>query len=247
MIAVTLAVILLVLVCVPLVGAALLWKSFDSGRNPITMQLDGDTLTCDYSPVFYFDGGFSLTEREKADIIAGCVAGFKRWEGVYQLSGCEFTVVVNVYPALTGEIRASSVRVLPYNFLETMVPGCLLWRPDSTHLTMFLRSDTPLYRDYGRTAMHEFGHVLGLFDAYGYGSHRYTILGLDVSGLAERLLPEAPPDRASWNSVMRGGGGEVTSTEIEMLLWAWKNNRLQLYTESALTRLGAQVSPAFSD
>jgi hypothetical protein len=39
---------------------------------------------------------------------------------------------------------------------------------------------------------------------------------------------------------------EVTTTEIEMLLWAWKDGRLQLYTDSVLTWLGAEVSPAFS-
>jgi hypothetical protein len=97
--------------------------------------------------------------------------------------------------------------------------------------------------------MHEFGHVLGLFDAYGYGSHfrgtTFLNISLDpLADLADRLLPEAPVERAPWSSVMRSGW-RVTATEAEMILLAWSRGRLQLYTESALIRLGAEVSRAF--
>ena len=125
-----------------------------------------------------------------------------------------------------------------------MVPDTITWRPDRSSMRMFLRSDYPQYAHYD--AMHEFGHVLGLFDAYGYGSHtwRWRFLGLDLSWLGDWLLPEAPPDRAPYYCIMRGGW-RVTDKEAAMLLWAWNRGRLQLFTESKLLWIGAEVSQAF--
>ena len=216
------------------------------GLSPIKMRLKEDTLTFDYSPVFYFDPSFSLTEVEKAAIVDDCVAGFKRWAGVYEIDGRELTVVVDVHAGTTTSLLVASVRVISGRY-GASVPGCLLWRPCSPFLGIYLRTGNPQYMDFEDMAMHEFGHVLGLFDAYGYGVHGYSILGMDFGWLAEWLLPEAPPDRAPQDAVMRSSWMQVIyPTDIEMLLYAWKNNRLQLYTKSALTWLGAEVSPAFS-
>ncbi|MCL1952577.1 MAG: hypothetical protein FWF60_07090 [Oscillospiraceae bacterium] len=216
------------------------------GRSPIKMKLEGDTLTFDYSPVFYFSKKFGLAEEDKARIIAECVAGFRRWAGVYEINGRELTVVVDVHPSEAGSLLASNVRVIPDNSLipNAMVPGCLLWWPSSPFLAMYRPMDDPRRRNFESTAMHEFGHVLGLFDAYGYRSHFYGVPFL--ADLADRLLPEAPPDRAPRDSVMYSGR-DIRPKEIEMLLWAWKHRRLQLYTKSVLTWLGAEVSPAFSE
>jgi len=219
------------------------------GPSPIKMQLQGDTLTFDYSPVFYFDEGYALTDGEKARIVDQCTVGFQRWAGTYPLYGREITVEVNVNAETTDRRAGSSVRVQPTSIFPGaagVVPGSLLWRPDSPLLAMYLVVSSPKYRDFEGLAMHEFGHVLGLFDAYGYSLPGRSFLGGVMSALVGRLLPEAPLDRAPWHSIMRGSGGQVTSTEIAMLLYAWKNNRLQLYTESALTWLGAEVSPVFS-
>ena len=230
------------------------YKNYDGewaggGLSPIKMKLEGDTLTFDYSPVFYFDRSFGLTGEDKARIIAECVVGFQRWAGVYEIDGRELTVVVDVHPEETGWMLASNVRIVPDKPVDlgAMVPGCLLWRPGSPFLTMYRPMDGPRRRNFESTAVHEFGHVLGLFDAYGYRAHfSGSFLGIDVGALADRLLPAAPLDRAPRDSVMRNGR-EIRAKEIEMLLWAWKDGRLQLYTDSVLTYLGAEVSPAFAD
>ena len=276
------------------------WRG--GGRSPIKMRLQGDTLTFDYSPVFYIqrdwssevytaegeeipeellekikqeleDGAiteeeawemywtlwaeypvtwtsemedYTLSDEELQSIIGECVAGFMAWEGVYEVYGRELTVKVNVHAETTNSRLLSTVKILPGSTLLRsggMVPGCVLWRPYSPFLTMYLCTNYPRYMGFEHLAMHEFGHVLGLFDAYGYDE----LGGVDVRWLGGGFLPEAPLDRAPMNSIMRGSGGQVTPTEITMLLYAWKGNRLQLYTESVLTWLGAQVSPAFSD
>ena len=222
------------------------------GLSPIKMRLQGDTLTFDYSPVFYFASAFAegpLTEAEIADIMEQCVAGFQRWEGAYQVYGRELTLEIDVHPSRTSSMLRANVLVIPKTIFGTeggMVPGAFLWRPYSPVLAIFLAADYPQYTDFVGLAGHEFGHVLGLFDAYGYGSAFSYLASVDLSWLGDWLMPEAPLERASYDAIMRGGGrGYVSPADASMLLWGWKNNRLQLYTKSKLTWLGAEVSPAF--
>lgn len=67
---------------------------------------------------------------------------------------------------------------------------------------------------------HEFGHVLGLFDAYGY-----------------IWTPEAPIAKATEHGIMRSDYDylpEVSDTDIEMMLYAWFTNSLQGYVDGIL-------------
>ncbi len=76
---------------------------------------------------------------------------------------------------------------------------------------------------------HEFGHVLGLKDAY-----KRT----DLSGWREAKETE----EVNYKNMMRSDG-EVQSNDIEMILEAWQNNQMQYYassqygTKSAVIRL----------
>jgi len=217
------------------------------GASPIKMKLERDTLTFVYSPKFYVTRKYkdnTLSDGEVAEIIENCVAGFKGWEGTYEVYGQALTVAVEVHPGTAAMKLFAGVKVVPYDGTASRVLGCIVWRPWSPLLQMSIRSGSGYVSSH--TAKHEFGHVLGLFDAYGYGMQvrGQKFLGIDLRALVESWLPEAPADRATRNSIMRSRQ-EVTPTEIEMLLWAWKSSRLQLYTESILTWLGAQVSPAF--
>jgi len=67
------------------------------------------------------------------------------------------------------------------------------------------------------------------------------VLGISLEKLANWLLPEAPYELTPRESIMRSGG-PVTPLEAEMILLAWSRGRLQLYTKSVLTLLGAQVA-----
>ena len=214
--------------------------------GPIKMKLEGNTLTFDYSPSIYVAREYedwTLTDEEVEEAAENCVEGFKEWEGVYEVYGQALTVVVDVHPVVTGRKLFSDVRIVPRNGSASMVFGCIVWRPWSPFLKMSIKSGGYVST---HTPMHEFGHVLGLFDAYGYGSQvrDMDFLGLNLRDFVNTLLPEAPPDRAPEYSIMRSRW-EVTPTEIEMLLWGWKSGRLQLYTESILCWLGAEVSQAF--
>lgn len=216
------------------------------GWSPIKVKLVGDTLTLDYSPKIFVCPEFGLSAAEIDDVAAQCVDGFKLWEVTRQVYGKTLTIKVDVHPTQTTYKMLGNVKVLPKSKLASMVPGCILWRPKSTILAMYVRSADPVNGWIEDTTMHEFGHVLGLFDAYGYGPHfrGMNFLGLDLSDFFGKLLPEAPLERAPRGCIMRSGS-RVTETEAEMLLWAWKSGHLQLFTESVLTKLGAQESMAF--
>lgn len=219
-----------------------------AGRGALKMQLKGNTMTFEYRPVFFFDKSFHFTDAAKDIMVSDCAAAFQRWAGVYNIRGRELTIEVNVFPEITTSKWKSNVRFLPNaSFLgfslTTMVPGCLLWSPNRVSKIYFRAHD--IYRMDDYVAQHEFGHVLGLFDAYGYKGHLegHPIWGF-LANWVDGLLPEAPVDRAPYNCIMRSGW-RVSPAEAEMLLYAWSRSKLQLYTDSALTWLGAEVSKAF--
>lgn len=81
---------------------------------------------------------------------------------------------------------------------------------------------------FSNNAAHEFGHVLGLWDAYGYAEH-WKPLGY--------VLPAAPADKASKNNVMRNPWWEQNDFEpivYEMMLYAWSTDSLQVFSGNIL-------------
>ena len=218
------------------------WEGEWAGRGALKMRLNGDTMTFEYRPVFYFDASYGWDNAKKQSMVASCVACYRRWEGTYDIRGRALTLVLNVHPEITEDKRAANVRFLPdQGSRTTMVPRSLIWRRGHCCVVTYRAHD--MFRLDAYVAQHELGHVLGIFDAYGYGGHfkGKRLLGISLERLADRLLPEAPYELTPRKSIMRSGG-PVTPLEAEMILLAWSRGRLQLYTKSALILLGAQVS-----
>jgi len=218
------------------------WKGEWAGRGALKMRLEGNTMTFEYRPVFYFDESYGWDGAKKQSVMADCVEAYRRWEGAYEIRGRVLTLVLNVHPEITDNKRAANVRFLPdKGSRSTMVPRCLVWRPDRCCNVYYRARD--MYRLDSYVAQHELGHVLGIFDAYGYGGHfkGKRVLGVSLEKLANRLLPAAPFELTPRESIMRSGG-PVTPLEAEMILLAWSRGRLQLYTKSVLTLLGAKVA-----
>ena len=217
------------------------WTGDWAGKGALKMRLKDNTMTFDYRPAFYFDKSYGFTDEEKQSMVEDCAACYQRWAGTYDIRGHELTIEVNVTPEITDSKLCANVQFLPeFGVITTMVPGCLIWNRNRCSTVYYRAHD--MYRLKSYVAAHEFGHVLGLFDAYGYDNHfaKYGAIGEWLGS----LLPEATLDRAPSNCMMRGGQ-YVSATEAEMLLYAWKNNRLQLYMRSVLRFLGAQESPVF--
>jgi hypothetical protein len=239
------------------------WSGAKGGGNT-TVTISGNDMVIDYYPKFYvreeymdrMDRAGTLKMRAVSEALYTyntvlAVAGFEAWgkQGPYHIQGVEVNVSVNVHPSQAKSVNEANVIISTNNMDTPIVPAVFFpgWDIANTH---------KIYLNYGKqyystgdsrrwTATHEFGHVLGLFDAYGYGQH--------LGGLGEALVTkEADPGKAPGDGVMRGTGYSdpaITANEIGMVLQAWSRNRLQLYEQGGIAVNGpiarGEVSQVF--
>lgn len=80
------------------------------------------------------------------------------------------------------------------------------------------------YYEYSQTSAHEFGHVLGLADAYKTKTHS--------AAFYEKGAPLNEVPYGTWVSGdMMRDNGYVTPNDIEMMLEAWKTNSWQTFVD----------------
>jgi hypothetical protein len=218
------------------------------GNSVISVSLSGDSITIDYFPKFYvveeyiayrneivhgleFRKEYVATRAVERSVygkyLEHIIEGFNAWAGNYYVQGVFSGVTVNVHPTRAASRSEANVVVTTdlINSRVSVVETAFLWDvsiPPSVKLNETTANDKWVKNN----AMHEFGHVLGIFDAYGYVQHwkKQPLIG-DV------INPVARPGRAPQNGIMRDNSNDpiVTGTEIEMLLYAWTQNMLQTY------------------
>jgi hypothetical protein len=126
-----------------------------------------------------------------------------------------------------------------------MVPESLIWKYDKT-LAIAVPYKTTITNLQNLMA-HEFGHVLGLFDAYSYSGHisrflsnfisSQTVIDITSTIVGDIIInPSANSERAGANDMMRNNN-TVSPINITMVLWAWLRNKLQVYHPSILSTL----------
>jgi len=230
---------------------------YTGGRcGNLSLKLKGDTAVFDYKPVYYvkrdFPGHDPLTDKDAAKIVDWCVAGVKQWEGKYKIRGHTLTLTVNVDAKLTADKLKANVFVIPRDRLgfvrSQVIFPALVWRPKVPTYTLLCPEDPRNEQYMTRVSAHEFGHALGLNDAYGYGNYfrPEVFFSKIVNPVLGWIQPEAPEDRAPRDAIMRSNR-TIYDRDVEMVLWAWKHGKMQLYTESILMYLYFfEVSPAFS-
>lgn len=161
-----------------------------------------------------------LTERKKR-----AVTGFKKWEGRYSVFGGQ---PIQVY---VDVIESSDSNTIKVNFIKEAFDGAFSlggkkvfdWTPEGNK-TMFLGyDDVDIYK-------HEFGHSLGVGDAY---KHKWVPIAYDLQGVDPDLYPEdlgTYPKNAdgSVNMVMNNNG-PVTNNDIEMVILAFSTGQRQNY------------------
>ena len=235
--------------------------SGQKGNSTISVSISGNTINIEYFPKFYVQEEYTawrdvrrpngstvripetkIQTASQTDYDAytkRIIAGFEMWANSYYVQGTNVTVNVSVTPTQVTSKKDADVIVTTNKEVASMVPTTIGWSTSKIPEIdfnfgwgLFSRTD---FDNVANNAAHEFGHVLGIFDAYGYSSH-WGAYGF--GWLADIWLPEARPSRAPEYGVMRSPynvkSAVFTGTEIEMLLYAWSRNELQLYEDSVL-------------
>jgi len=162
--------------------------------------------------------------------------GFKLWGGSYQIYTINATVNVFVNFTHASSRLDANLEIRNDHEYYSMVPTTAAWQRTTTPIMKLNLGDGGYWNNgiptvrVTRIAAHEFGHVLGVFDAYRYLPWNPTA---------------ACTTKAPTNGIMRSDLANVpaiTSTEILMMLYAFSRNTLQTYEH---TLFGGEVSNAF--
>jgi hypothetical protein len=152
--------------------------------------------------------------------------GVGYWAGSHNIYGLWTAVSVDFQPVKAASAIGANIIVTTNSDFYSSVPGSLIWDTWLT-ATMYLNiGDERYWNNLGNPtsrvaniAAHEFGHVLGIFDAYGYVPNPI----------------EARDSRALSDGVMRSVlqyDPIVRDTEIKMMLYAWKTGIMQTYEQT---------------
>lgn len=184
----------------------------ENKQNNVRVKVSDNNITIDVHVNFTGDvdapiSGSDDTFRELT------IAGIEAWSGNYNAFGYDTNVNVNVVEDSDGLIinltdsagRAYAIRGVPWKTTDNPRVELYTGASDGT-----MRTPTQV----SSTAAHEFGHVLGLGDAYG-----------------EDDRPSAAIADSGTNGIMRNhwNGINISDKDIQMLIYAWSNNEWQSY------------------
>ena len=234
------------------------------GNDLISVTLEGNTITIDYFPKIYiceeklmtnlqYDGQeftdfyeFNLSEAQYKAYEQRIVAGIKQWakESV-NIQGVDAKVIVNVTPTRTQYRHDADIVYVTAKEIGNITPAALIW---STNISPTIYLEGIGIKDeywngkdmVANITSHEFGHVLGIWDAYGYGNH-FAPLEFPFPAAPSSIMIQqdkhhsktAGIDQITTDSVMYSDWGIDFKYEpllYEMMLYAWKQDQLQVFT-----------------
>lgn len=210
---------------------------------------DRNVLTISLNVMFIFTDELCNTDRFKRAVIDG----IRRWKGDYTVFGgqqlhvdvCVTTedrllgslFVVPVSNALETATRTMANTVATKKrkaFLDSIFTGKrsfvvsgLMWSVASPKMIYMMSRNGRFdnYHELLHTAKHEFGHSLGLGDLYCSevdqlpGVPKGTYPELDCYAISDKL----------YNLVMCDSDGPISNNDMEMVLLAFRDNKIQLY------------------
>lgn len=217
------------------------------GSNGLNIVIQGNTITINYSPTIRI---VEDRKRESYFLDLNCfqdvdidtykeyesriIEGFKMWETEEaSIQGVKVNVVVNVTPTRSESARANILYKIDDKG-RGITMGALGWRPGKVlGFQVPLGSSTfeGLHNGVDNVSLitaHEFGHVLGIMDAY---PEAYNYWG------------DVPYSRAGYYNLMRCVYSAAPTFENlhEMMLYAWLFNGMQGFFESELLATESQA------
>jgi len=193
-------------------------------NDPLSLNL---YTYCHNEPIMYTDP----TGHKKANITVGSieVGNGKVNKGTYTGN------LTDVVTGLGGEITRDKKGNVYVNIVDAETdkienPGKIrLYATSEYSNVRYNPKDPSSYLTYsaerfGGLASHEFGHALGLGDAYGEKGYRNSAPVNNYINNNHITIPE--------NDLMRGSKGNVTSADVYYMLNAWKVNEFQMFPET---------------
>jgi RHS repeat-associated protein len=223
--------------------------SGSKGTDTLNVEVSGNDIVINYAPKIYISedvtkerkiyrqGGYHIVytkceqpvdETTYNNYVKRVVDGLKYWgKGNINIQGVSGNVSINVSPTRTFKKSKADIKL----YINRKGRGLALeagWWSISRTASYTVPLGWKLFHEPNKNGVdnvalvnaHEFGHVLGVFDAYGY-----------------IWTPEAPKTKATKHGIMRSDYGylpEVSDTDIEMMLYAWFTNSLQGYVDGKL-------------
>jgi hypothetical protein len=208
-----------------------------------------NTVTIDYFPKIFAscNEDAPISAADYTYIKDRVVAGFKMWEGNYTVYGEAVDVKVNVNPTRVSSFDAANILIDTdgtSSWIDrSLVPTTIFWNrstgpqiwfnlvseyANSQNNLGYVNTETQEFVDpITHTAMHEFGHVLGLFDAYDDVPYAWI---------------DALPNRANPDDVMFNLNDQIVyDYNVAMMLHAFRDNSLQNYGNKALLGVESEV------
>ena len=201
------------------------------------------------------------TEKDQEKLLQSIIRGIKMWEGdytvfggqqltirihittesrvwdnliVFIVAGDNLAAMKKILTTVPGKRTADTHQVLIRENRSATVGGLRKWSVRSRKI-IYLTSDTVAFDDYDEIShviKHEFGHVLGLGDLYAES-------GRDLPGVPagryEELDCYAIRDKL-YNLVMCDHHGPISNNDIEMVVLAFSENRMQNYQVSKIIK-----------